>query len=137
MKKGGIIAPVSRYHRGMAKLLLNLRNVPDDEADEVRALMREQGVQIYETRPSNWGISAGGIWLSDDADYPRAKAAMDTYQAQRGAIARAQRQQELAAGTAETFGALLRRRPLFVLVTLIGMLVVASLVLLPFLLLRG
>ncbi|WP_234410047.1 DUF6164 family protein, partial [Xanthomonas fragariae] len=25
----------------MAKLLLNLRNVPDDEADEVRALMRE------------------------------------------------------------------------------------------------
>ncbi|AEQ96686.1 DUF6164 family protein [Xanthomonas oryzae pv. oryzicola] len=120
----------------MAKLLLNLRNVPDDEADEVRALMREHGVQIYETRPSNWGISAGGLWLSDDADYPRAKAAMDAYQAQRGAIARAQRQEELAAGTAETFGALLRRRPLFVLVMLIGMLLVASLVLLPFLLLR-
>ncbi len=77
------------------------------------------------------------IWLSDDADYPRAKAAMDAYQAQRGAIARAQRQEELAAGTAETFGALLRRRPVFVLVTLIGMLVVASLVLLPFVLLRG
>ncbi|MGD4884363.1 DUF6164 family protein, partial [Xanthomonas citri pv. citri] len=34
----------------MAKLLLNLRNVPDDEADEVRALMREQRVQVYETR---------------------------------------------------------------------------------------
>ncbi|CAE1136248.1 DUF6164 family protein [Xanthomonas euroxanthea] len=121
----------------MAKLLLNLRNVPDDEADEVRALMREHLVPIYETRPSNWGISAGGIWLSDDADYPRAKAAMDAYQAQRGALARAQRQDALAAGTAETFGALLRKRPLFVITTLIGMLVVASLVLLPFLLLRG
>lgn len=62
---------------------------------------------------------------------------MDAYQAQRGAIARAQRQEELAAGTAETFGALLRRRPVFVIVTLIGMLIVASLVLLPFVLLRG
>ncbi|MCL1497902.1 hypothetical protein A7D16_10215 [Xanthomonas nasturtii] len=121
----------------MAKLLLNLRNVPEDEADEVRALMREQAVRFYETRPSNWGISAGGLWLSDDTDYPRAKAAMDAYQAQRGAIARAQRQEELAAGTAETFGALLRRRPVFVIATLIGMLVIASLVLLPFLLLRG
>ncbi|MEG8104010.1 DUF6164 family protein, partial [Xanthomonas hortorum] len=85
----------------MAKLLLNLRNVPDDEADEVRALMRENLVQIYETRPSNWGISAGGIWLSDYADHPRAKAAMDAYQAQRGADARAQRQEALASGTAE------------------------------------
>ncbi|MFC7521671.1 DUF6164 family protein [Xanthomonas populi] len=121
----------------MAKLLLNLRNVPDDEADEVRALMRENLVQIYETRPSNWGISAGGIWLSDDADYPHAKAVMEAYQARRGAVARAQRQEALASGTAETFGALLRKRPLFVIATLIGMLVVASLVLLPFLLLRG
>ncbi|WAT13529.1 DUF6164 family protein [Xanthomonas fragariae] len=121
----------------MAKLLLNLRNVPDDEADEVRALMREHLVQIYQTRPSNWGISAGGIWLSDDVDYLRAKAVMDAYQAQRGAIARAQRQGALAAGTAETFSALLRKRPMFVIATLIGMLVIASLALLPFLLLRG
>lgn len=132
-----IIAPGSRYHRVMAKLLLNLRNVPDDEADDVRALMRDNLVQTYETRPSNWGISAGGIWLSEDADYSRAKALMDAYQARRGADARAQRQQALASGTAETFGALLRRRPLFVLATLVGMLVIASLVLLPFLLLRG
>ncbi|APO94004.1 DUF6164 family protein [Xanthomonas vesicatoria] len=121
----------------MAKLLLNLRNVPDDEADEVRALLREHLMQIYETRPSNWGISAGGIWLSDDADYPRAKAVLDTYQAERGALARAQRQEAIAAGTAETFGALLRKRPVFVIVTLLGMLIVASLVLLPFLLLRA
>jgi len=132
-----IIAPSSGYHRAMAKLLLNLRHVPDDEAEQVRALMREQRIQIYETCPSNWGISGGGIWVSNDADYRRAKAAMDAYQAQRGAIARAQRQEELSAGTGETFGVVLRRRPLFVVVTLIGMLLVASLVLLPFLLLRG
>ncbi|PPU73704.1 MULTISPECIES: DUF6164 family protein [Xanthomonas] len=121
----------------MAKLLLNLRNVPDDEADEVRVLLREHLVQVYETRPSPWGISAGGIWLSADADYPRARAVRDAYQAQRGAIARAQRQAAIAAGTAETFGALLRKRPVFVIATVLGMLIVASLVLLPFVLLRG
>ncbi|KAB7762969.1 DUF6164 family protein [Xanthomonas maliensis] len=121
----------------MAKLLLNLRNVPEDEAEDVRSLLRSHALQTYETRPSSWGISAGGIWLSDAADYPRAKALLDHYQAERGASARAQRQQALADGTAETFGGLLRRRPLFVIATLLGMLAVAALVLLPFLLLRG
>lgn len=59
-----IIAPGSRYHRVMAKLLLNLRNVPDDEADDVRALMRDNLVQTYETRPSNWGISPAASGLA-------------------------------------------------------------------------
>ncbi|MFO7288296.1 MAG: DUF6164 family protein, partial [Gammaproteobacteria bacterium] len=47
----------------MAKLLLNLRGVPDDEADEIRALLEEHGIAFYETPPSRWGVSAGGIWL--------------------------------------------------------------------------
>jgi hypothetical protein len=33
----------------MAKLLLNLRNVPDDEADDVRALLDEHDIAYYET----------------------------------------------------------------------------------------
>ena len=49
----------------MAKLLLNLRHVPQDEADEVRELLSTNGIDYYETRPSLWGISAGGIWLHD------------------------------------------------------------------------
>ncbi len=40
-------------------------------------------------------------------------------------------------GTAETFGSLLRRRPLYVIAVLLGMLAAAALVLLPFMLLRG
>ncbi len=119
----------------MAKLLLNLRNVPEDEATEVRDLLERNGIDHYETRASNWGISAGGIWLRDDAQHLRAKELMAAYQQQRGEQARAQRRQALEQGTAETFGSLWRTRPLFVLVTLIGMLLVASLVLLPFLLL--
>ncbi|MFT4247496.1 MAG: DUF6164 family protein [Pseudomonas sp.] len=121
----------------MAKLLMNLRNVPEDEAEDVRRLLREHGVVFYETRPSAFGISAGGIWLADVQTHPRARQLLDEYQWQRGESARAQRRLALRDGSAETFGSLLRRRPLFVLATLLAMLLVAALVLLPFLLLRG
>jgi hypothetical protein len=119
----------------MARLLLNLRNVPDDEADDVRRLLDRDGLDYYETRPSAFGISAGGIWLRDSAQHARAKAVLADYQQTRGDAARALRQQQLADGSAETFGSLLRRRPLFVLATLLAMLLAAVLVLLPFLLL--
>lgn len=116
----------------MAKLLLNLRNVPDDEADDVRHLLDAHAITYYETPPSMFGISAGGLWLPDAAMHPRAKALLDDYQRERGERARAQRRQELEAGSAETFATLVRRRPLFVIATLVAMLLVAALVLLPF-----
>lgn len=119
----------------MAKLLLNLRRVPEDEAGDVRALLDENRIEYYETPPSAWGISAGGIWLREASEYPHAKSLLDAYQHRRGEQARAQRQAELSDGSGETFGSLLRRRPLFVIATLLGMGVVAALVLLPFLLL--
>ncbi len=49
----------------MSKLLMNLRHVPEDEADEVRALLDEHAIAYYETKPSRWGISSGGIWIAD------------------------------------------------------------------------
>lgn len=119
----------------MSKLLLNLRNVAEDEARDVRALLDQNRIDYYETQPSPWGISFGGIWIRDTAEHPRAKALMADYQAARGERVRAERQAALADGTAETFGSMLRRRPLFVVAVLLGMLVVASLVLLPFFLL--
>ena len=48
-----------------------------------------------------------------------------------------EREQALQDGSAETFGSLLRRRPGFVVLVLLGMGVAAALVLLPFILLRG
>lgn len=35
----------------MAKLLLNLRNVPDDEADDVRAMLEAHGIAFYGALP--------------------------------------------------------------------------------------
>ena len=122
----------------MARLLLNLRNVPDDEIEDVCALLDANGIAHYRTNPSPFGISFGGIWVSEDAEHPRARALMDDYQQARGERVRGERAQALHDGTAETFTSQLRRRPIFVLLVLAGMIGIASLVLLlPLMLLRG
>ncbi|MCL7714172.1 DUF6164 family protein [Stenotrophomonas mori] len=121
----------------MAKLLLNLRNVGEDESREVGELLDRHGIAWYRTEPSPWGISSGGLWLRDHEEHPRAKALMADYQAGRSQRMRAERAAALRDGTAETFGSLLRQRPLYVVAVLLGMLAAAALVLLPFMLLRG
>ena len=72
----------------MARLLLNLRNVPDDEADDVRAILDAARIAFHETPPSMWGISAGGIYVRENADVAEAKRLMADYQAQRRARVR-------------------------------------------------
>lgn len=119
----------------MAKLLLNMRMVPEDEADDVRGFLREHDIAFHETRPSRWGISHGGIWVSEDADYPRARRLMDDYQAGRQARARAERADALRDGSAETFADVVRREPLRVLGMMAGIVVMLALVALPILLL--
>ena len=124
------------YHRAMAKLLLNLRNVPDDELENICSLLDSHRIGHYRTRPSPWGISHGGLWLGDGDDYPQARHLLDDYQRQRQQAARDERQAALREGRAETFATLLRRRPAYVLATLLGMLFIIALVLgLPFLIL--
>lgn len=119
----------------MPKLLLNLRNVPDDEADDVRALLDAKQIPFYETTPSFWGISAGGIWVAEDADFAMAKRAFDDYEQQRSIRVRAEYAAARRAGTAETFVSMLRDDPLRVVMTLLGILFVLGLVTLPFILL--
>ncbi len=121
----------------MSKLLLNLRNVPDDEADEVRAMLDANRIPFYETTPNHWGISAGGIWVTEDADVADAKRLMSAYQQQRGDLARAEYAAALDAGTAETVWSELRNHPGRVVVNLLAILCVLGLMALPVLLLRG
>lgn len=121
----------------MSKLLMNLRNVPDDEADEVRAMLEAQQIAFYETRPSIWGVSAGGIWVTEDEAFADARRAMDDYQQQRATRARAEYAEAKRAGTAETFLTVLRTDPVRVVMSVLGILFALALVTVPFLLLRG
>ena len=125
------------YHGVMSRLLLNLRNVPDDEADDVRAMLDAKQIAFYETTPSPWGISAGGIWVTEDADFADAKRAFDDYEQQRSVRVRAEYAAAKRAGTAETFISVLREDPLRVVMILLGILIVLGLVALPVILLRS
>ncbi len=125
------------YHGAMSKLLMNLRDVPADEASDVRTMLDAQQIAFYETRPSIWGISAGGIWITDDAAYADARRAMDDYQQQRAARARAEYAAAKRAGTADTFFTLLRADPLRVVMSVLGILFALALVTIPYFLLHG
>ncbi|MEN1940707.1 DUF6164 family protein [Luteimonas sp. MJ246] len=119
----------------MAKLLLNMRMVPDDEADDVRGFLDAHDIAFHETLPSRWGISYGGIWVSEDADYPRARKLMDEYQAARQARARAERVEALRTGSAETFADVLRNEPARVARAAAGIVLLLALAALPVVLL--
>ncbi|GHA72292.1 DUF6164 family protein [Cognatilysobacter bugurensis] len=121
----------------MAKLLLNLRGVLEDEADDVRAMLDRARIEYYETPPSIWGISAGGIYVKDNSDVPEAKRLMAQYQSQRRARVRAEQEAAMRDGTAETFGTVLRNEPVRVVLTIIAIAFLLGLVALPAVLLRG
>ena len=121
----------------MPKLLLNLRNVPEDEADDIRAMLDTNRIAFYETSPSFWGVSAGGIWITEDDAFAEAKRLMADYQLQRGERARAAHAAAKRAGTAETFGSVLRAEPGRVALLILAILFVLGLMALPVVLLRG
>lgn len=120
----------------MAKLILNLRNVPDDEADEVRALLDEHGIAFHETKPSLWGVSGGGIWVSLSKDEPAATRLMAEYQQRRQAEARAQYEAAKRAGSALTIWQAIREDPSRAVIALLGVAFALALLALPLLFLR-
>ncbi|MDC9729502.1 MAG: DUF6164 family protein [Methyloprofundus sp.] len=67
----------------MALLLFPLRNVPDDEAEDIRDVLTENSIAFYETKAGNWGISMPAIWLSDESQLEQARTAINTYQEER------------------------------------------------------
>ncbi len=121
----------------MAARLFNLRNVPEDEADEVRELLRRHGFDFYETPPGNWGLSAGAFWLRDEGQLDRAKALLVDYQAERARRARADYERRRSQGRVPTFLDNLRERPLEVLFYLALALFFLYLTLVPVLHLAG
>lgn len=115
----------------MPTMLFSLRQVPDDEADEVRALLREHEIGFYETPGSKWGLGAGALWTRDAEAVARAKALIAEYQERRGEQARAEHASRVRDGTAPTFLDVVRNEPLRVLLVLLGVAFFAGLCALP------
>jgi len=114
-------------------LVFKLHNVDDDEADEVRALLRAHHIDFYETEPHHWGISQGGLWVRDPDDHARAKALIDACQRERQVRMRALHAEQERAGVAETLWSRLRASPLQVLFPLLLAALILVLMLAPFL----
>lgn len=74
----------------MSKLLFKLRNVPEDEAEEVRELLNEHQIDFYETSAGNWGISMPALWVREESQYQQARELLDSYQAKRSMRVRAE-----------------------------------------------
>lgn len=113
--------------------LMNLRHVPDDEADEIRALFEAHDVRYYETPPSRWGISMGGLWVHDDDEAARARGLLDEYQRQRLETQRQAFRERLAAGEGTGVWSMIRRRPVRTLAAVVAVVVIVGISLLPFL----
>lgn len=113
--------------------LMNLRHVPDDEADEIRALFEEHEVKYYETPPSFWGISMGGFWVHDDEEAQRARALLEDYQQRRLQSQRQAYEQSLASGEGGSIWSMFRRHPVRALAAVLAIVVIGGVSLLPFL----
>lgn len=95
----------------MATLLFRLNDVPEDEAEDVRQLLTDKGLNFYETHAGFFGLGVAAIWLNDDSQLPLAKAIIDEYQSHRAIVQRAHYEALRASGEMPGFGQLILRHP--------------------------
>ena len=95
----------------MAKLLFRMRDVPDDEAEEVRELLTQNEIPFFETFAGNWGISMPGLWLVDEQQFDEARALLDEYQEVRSTRVKSQYLKQREQGEIRTFWESFRVEP--------------------------
>jgi hypothetical protein len=98
----------------MSKQIFRLRNVPDDEAEEIRLLLREHGIEFYETPGGNWGISMPALWLNDENEHraEEAKGLIEQYQEERAVRIRREYEELKQQGKHRRLSDAFRERPL-------------------------
>jgi TRAP-type mannitol/chloroaromatic compound transport system permease small subunit len=86
----------------MTHKVLNLRNVPTDELDEIYALLDSHGIDFYETKAGVFGMSLPALWVRETSQYQQAILLLEQYAFERAQRAREQFAAELAEGKART-----------------------------------
>jgi len=117
----------------MPHLLFRLRNVPEDEAEDIRRLLNEQEIEFYETTSGNWGISMPGIWLKSDERLAEARELIDHYEYERSKRVRSEYAQLHSEGRQRTLFDLISENPLRFILYLAGVLLVLYLSTIPLL----
>lgn len=96
----------------MTVLLFHMRGVPDDEAEDVRALLVSNDIDFYETGAGSWGLSTPALWLRDEDQLQRARSLIDRYQAERSRLQREKFLSLKEAGRHITILQVMKHRPL-------------------------
>lgn len=117
----------------MSTLVFKLRNVPNDEADDIRKLLSENGIEYYETSAGNWGISMPAIWINNEQQLGQAKQLIDQYERERPVQIQEQYRQQEREGTNRTFLDAAKEQPLRISLYLAAILGVLYLSTKPFL----
>jgi hypothetical protein len=106
----------------MAVKLFKLRNVPDDEAEDVRQLLSDHDIDFYETHAGGWGISMPAIWLRNGAQLAQAMALINEYQEKRTVQARSEYEQLKKEGKHRTVMDMISENPVqFVLLFILSL----------------
>lgn len=116
----------------MARLLVKLAQVPDDEAQEIRELLTREEIRFYETDAGLFRVGLDALWLSDTGQEVRARELLHGYQQERK-----QRQQEnyaslVEAGQAPTMWQNFCAQPVRFMALMGAIIFVVGLTLLPF-----
>ncbi len=102
----------------MAVKLMSFRDVTDEEAEEIRALLYAQRFEYYETPSGNWGISAPILWLYESDDLPAAQQLLAKYQQERSQRVQAEYAERRQRGEQRQFVDEIRNSPLRVVALL-------------------
>ncbi len=116
----------------MAKLLFKLNNVPDDEADEIRALLDQGEFDYYETSAGIWGLSFAAIWLKDEQQLDAAKEVINHYQIERSQRVHQEYEKLKASGQQVTRWQAFKRSPIKVVAVIIFISAVLYFSIIPF-----
>ena len=79
-----------------------MRNVPEDEALEVRELLEENEIEFFETFAGNWGMSMPALWVKQEGQFAEARRLLDEYQLARAERIKSEYESQLAKGETRT-----------------------------------
>jgi len=113
----------------VAKLIFKLRDVSIDELSEVRALLEDHEIDIYETQGGLFGMSLPGLWVSNDDQYEQARELLDNYAEER--------QLQIRAEAPKRFSDHIWQSPLTTLMSLVSILLILFFSIWPFIRVGG
>jgi hypothetical protein len=128
------MTPEEFIRRGssMSKLLFKLRGTPDDEAEEIRELLKKGGIDYFETSGGRWGLGMPALWVVNDNRFEEARALIDQYEQQRYTRHRQTYEQMKREGKAKTLIDIIKEDPIRFFLYLAGIAAVAYFSIKPF-----